>query len=113
MGLFEGIEPRTATILSGASLSNEIDLEGYIPVGIAMPAAWTAANLTFEEGGDGDSYDSAGIELTAVAAVNRHITLDPIEFAGFRSISIRSGTTGVPVNQGGDREVILLVRKLS
>ena len=113
MGLFEGIEPRTATIIAGASLSDAIDLEGYIPVGIVMPAVWTAANITFEEESTFDAYDAAGTELTAIAAASRYIALDPIDFAGFRSIYLRSGTTGVPVNQVAEAEIILLIRKLS
>lgn len=37
---------KTVTIAESGSLSTEVDIEGYKYVGLSMPAAWTAANLT-------------------------------------------------------------------
>jgi len=37
-----------AVILNGASLSGEVDLRGSRLVGAIFPAAWTAANLSFQ-----------------------------------------------------------------
>ena len=107
------LNPHEITILNTDSLSDALDLRGGILQGILMPAVWTAANITFEEESTFDAYDAAGTELTAIAAASRYIALDPIDFAGFRSIYLRSGTTGVPVNQVAEAEIILLIRKLS
>ncbi len=47
-----GLATFTATIPSGQSLSAEVDLGANSLVGIAMPAAWTAADLTFQVSSD-------------------------------------------------------------
>ena len=103
-----------ATILNGAAVSNHINLEGSVLVGIRMPAAWTAANLTFRVSMDDvtflDAYSGAGAEHVVTAAVDRHIWLDPSAFAGYRWLIVRSGTAGTPVNQAGDRLVTLVTR---
>lgn len=104
----------TATIANGASLSGEIDLGSRQLAAIFMPSSWTAANLTFQAsdqtgGTFQDVYDSAGNELTAIAAASRTITDIP-ELGPLRFIKVRSGTSGTPVNQGGARTIILLVK---
>lgn len=104
----------TVTIASGQALSGAIDLLGYNLVGVQMPAAWTAANLTFQGSIDGtnfyDLYDgSAEINLSAAAA-SRYLALTPSQFAGVRYLKVRSGTTGTPVNQAADRSLTLIVR---
>lgn len=108
----------TATIANGASLSGEIDLGDHKILLIYMPAAWTAANLTFQvanvSGGTfQDLYDDGGVEVNVTAAVSRAIGIDlnagPL--AGARFIKIRSGTTGTPVNQGAARSIVLVTKK--
>ena len=68
-----------------SGLSTSIDLVDLIPVGVMMPAAWTAGNLTFQISFDnsdfGDMYDAAGGEYTVTADTNVYIVLDPIDFA--------------------------------
>lgn len=104
----------TATIANAASLSGAIDLAGFSQVGLVMPAAWTAANLTFQGcdtlgGTYQDIYDSAGNELTVIAAASRCIADIP-ELAPFRFIKIRSGTSGTPVSQGASRDIIVVAK---
>lgn len=99
----------TLTIANGTSLSGALDLSisGGPPVGIQMPAAWTAANLTFQVSHDGTTYqnfqDAAGTEIVAVAAASVFIALDPTIWFGVRFLKARSGTAGIPVNQGAER----------
>jgi hypothetical protein len=109
---------RSVTITNGTSLSAEVDLEGMRLVAILMPAAWTAANLTFQGadvtgGAYADAYDDAGAEVSVTAAASRFISLDTraVKIAG-RFIKVRSGTTGVPVNQAADRTLVLILRGL-
>ncbi len=106
------------TIANGTALSAEVDLGGAVLVGIQMPAAWTAANLTFQAaekagGTFNNVYNDAGTELTVTAAAARHILLaSPYALAGMRYLKVRSGTSGVPVNQAADRAMFLLVKYL-
>ncbi len=95
-------------------LTEIIDLAGGTPVAVQMPAAWTAANLTFLAGraeADMDNlYDSAGTEVNVTAAASRYIVLDPQTFHSMRFLRIRSGTAGTPVTQAAARTLYLVVR---
>jgi hypothetical protein len=101
------------TILNGASLSNAVPLYGGLPAVIEMPAAWTAAVLTFQTSGDNTNffnvYDDAGSEVSITTDASRRIRLEPTQWAGISQIKIRSGTAGAAVNQGGDRILYLEV----
>lgn len=104
----------TATISAGGSLSAEVDLNGHQIMAIYMPGTWQAANLTFTasnaSGGTFyDVYDSAGNELVATAAASRVIT-DLPELSPLRFIKVRSGTTGTPVTQAANRNIIFIVK---
>ena len=111
------LSSQEASIANGASLSGAVVLPPaeYL-CGISMPAAWTAANLTFQASFDGttyyDLYDQDGTELNITAAASRHIVLNPDNFWGFKWLKVRSGTTGTPVNQGAARTITLLTRAL-
>lgn len=104
---------QTAVIANGAAVSDAQDLKGSRYISLQMPAAWTAANLTFQGSNDNstfnDIYDSAGNELTATAAASRCITDIP-ELTPFRYIKIRSGTNGTPVNQGAERSIVIILK---
>jgi hypothetical protein len=105
----------TATITNGQSLSGGLNLGGLRLFGIVMPAAWTAANLTFLISPDGgvswnSLFDSNGVELTAAAAASRCITLDPAMLPAAQWLQIRSGTSTTPVTQGADRVLTLILR---
>jgi hypothetical protein len=113
-------EPKTVTVTIAidASLSDEADLEGYTLVGIHMPAAWTAAGLSFQvatiSGGTFcDAYDDAGTEVTVSAAASRYIGLtsaDALCLSAARFLKVRSGTTGTPVNQAAARTITLVLK---
>lgn len=106
-----------ATIANGASLSDAVDLGGKLLGGILMPAAWTAANLTFQASADGvtygNVYDAVGDEYTVTAAASRFIALDPSMFSGAQYVKVRSGTAGSPVNQGAARVIVLSSRDIT
>ena len=120
--IFERVAYATATIANGASLSNAVNLpvKGFLGCrlfGIVMPAAWTAANLTFQVSVDGgttyvDMYDATGDEVEAVASTSRYIALLPDALAAVTKIKIRSGTAATPVNQGGNRTIGLVLRAI-
>lgn len=103
-------ETATATIASGQSLSDVIDLSGRNLTGILLPAAWTAADLTFSVSIDGvtyaDLYDETGeYALVVGASVFSGINIAPL--MGFRYLKVRSGTSASPVNQTADRDLVL------
>jgi hypothetical protein len=101
----------TVNIANGASLSTGYDLGLARAARIAMPATWTAANLTFQASYDNATwnnlYDSYGVEYTVVADASRSIILPISDFLGIRYIKIRSGTSATPVNQGAGRDLIV------
>lgn len=105
----------TTLIANGASLSSSINLTASRLVVITMPAAWTAANLTFQISYDctnyADLYDATGTEYTVTAAASRAILITAADFIGIQCFKIRSGTTGVPVNQAADRTLNLVIMK--
>lgn len=100
----------TATILSGASLSDAVPLMGRNITGILVPSSWTAADITMSVSLDGsvyaDLYDSAG-EVVLTAAASVFIGLNIAQIMGFNYVKLRSGTSGTPVNQGADRSILL------
>lgn len=103
----------TATIANGQSLSGAVDLEGMMPAWAVMPAAWTAAGLTFQGSFDGTNffnlYDlTAEISATSAAA-SVAIQLNEIADLGLHSLKIRSGTAAVPVAQGAERVITLVM----
>lgn len=107
-------QPLDVTISSGAAITSAIDLVGRTLVGIIMPAAWTAASLTFEmsdtaAGTYVDVYDISEAELEITVAASRYLALDPVNFFGVNYLKVRSGTSATPVNQAADRTLTLMI----
>jgi len=98
-------------IASGQSLSAAINLGGRIPCGFFIPAAWTAAGLTFQGSPDGvtfvDVWDATA-EVTVAAVVSRYVSADPLKFYGLNYIKVRSGTGASAVSQAGARVVTIM-----
>ena len=111
---------QVATIANGASQSDVLDLSDYAITSIQMPAAWTAAALTFlacatQIGTYLPVYDDAGTEVTiasAAAVVDRVIVNKAVleQLAGLRFVKIRSGVAATPVNQGAARALVVLLK---
>jgi hypothetical protein len=76
-----------------------------------MPAAWTAANLTFQVSHDGTNffnlYDKDGTEYTVTADASRAIILPLSDWVGIEHLKIRSGTAAAAVNQGAERTIVI------
>ena len=89
-------EAQTVTIAATASLSDAARLpNGHEVVGITMPAAWTAANLTFQASPDGSTfynlYDDEGNEVTVTAAASRRSSMRE-----FVQLPIKTMSIGLP-----------------
>lgn len=107
----------STTIAEGESLSSSVNLgAGYTLVAISMPAAWTAAPLTFQASRYGSTFinlfDADGVEVQVAADANRYIVLDPALWVGVWYLKLRSGTSSVPVAQAAARSPILIVKAL-
>jgi len=108
----------TATIAINESLSGEI----YIPdeatdLKIFMPAAWTAATLTFQgaKAMGGDLYDVYGdsnneITVQAAAGIMIAVDLNKVVLRGIPHLKIRSGTSASAVAQTAARTLTLTFR---
>jgi hypothetical protein len=111
---FIGTKEIVATIAAAASLSDAVDCGGGDILRISMPAAWTDAAITFQvDDGEGtyrDLFMEWGLELGVWADAG-----DSVEtsiFLGLQQINnikVRSGTSGAPVAQAAEREIILVV----
>jgi len=115
MALPIGLEQITATIASGTSLSPATGLGAKTLVGIAMPAGWDAASLTFQISIDGGTtwLEMAAFSAGIVASASNFISVDPTYWRGLNNIKVRSGTSGAAVNQTADRVLTLLVRPIA
>ena len=108
------ISQETVTILSGASLSNALNLDSRNMFGILMPTGWDAAAITFRGSYDGtnfyDLYDDTGTEINFVVAASRYVLVSfPAKFFGLKKLIVRSGTTGAAVNQTANRAIGLIL----
>ena len=103
------------TILTDASLSDAVDLDGGKLEGVIMSAVWTAAGISFEGSYDNVTFYEVGdgtAEVTYVADAGWLIAIPAgvLDGAG-RYLKIRSGTSVAPVVQLlADRVLTLLVR---
>ena len=123
-------------ITNGTALSGYIDIRGFVVVGLVTPAAWTAADITFQScaqaastvpgagitGDPGVFYDlftDQGVEVKIPTAGipiggGRFFAFNSVNFGSGAGLNveylkIRSGVTGVPVNQAADRVVTLVL----
>lgn len=107
---------QSATIAAGTSLSGVIVLSSAFPVALNVPTGWTAANITFRGSIDGgttyaNARTSGGSEITInVSTAGDIYTLNPIDFAAFTHLQIRSGTTVTPVGQVSAASLVLSTR---
>jgi hypothetical protein len=104
----------TATILSGATQSQEIDTQGAAFLGLVLPAAIDSATaITFlVSGTQGSGWqkltDGAGAELTLTVAASLSVAPTSAQaacLAPWRYMKLRLGTQAVPVTATADRMI--------
>ena len=101
------------TILDTESLSEEIDMGGYILLKFVIPSGFPGAFLTFQSSLHGDSdyqnvrFEGAELSLAVVAGENTIIPPD-IALSLYPFIKIRSGTSGSPSVMTSDTEIEIL-----
>lgn len=109
------------TIANGESLSSEADLGPHALVGIRTPAAWTAADITFEASlTSGGTYaplvDFTGTRIrvsNVETAAVRHIAMESVWFGSVQFIKLRSTAAGgvTAENQGAARTITVIARR--
>lgn len=112
-------EPHTqdVTIAISTSLSPVFRIPfGHQLAAILMPAAWTAAGITFNAGYTTAThllYDTAGNELAFTVDAAQYIVIPPDTLNGVHRCKIRSGTQPVPVNQLAARTLTIITRPIA
>src|SRR5436190_3123039 len=90
---------KTATIASGQSLSDAVDMGEGSLAGIVFSDEWTAAGVDFFVSVDNVTYqqlyDVSGLVAltTGAAGADRSVSLDPAAFLGWRYVKVRSSTS--------------------
>jgi hypothetical protein len=110
-----GIDYIPVLIANGTAISAATPLGAKTLVGLSMPAAWTAAGLSFQVSPDGGTtwqelVDTTGAAISFTVAAATFMQVTPSSWRGVNMIKVRSGTSGSPVNQGADRTLTLAVR---
>jgi len=105
-------------IANGASLSDAQQTLGVMGENVIMPAAWTAAGLSFEASETEDGtflplFDALGVEITLTVLANQRMVLPMGLIRSHNWIKLRSGTSAATVNQSAARTVTMLMRDFS
>lgn len=105
----------SVTIASGAAISSVAKIHDNLVLAVIV-AGWTVADMSFQGSVDGtnyyDLYDATGaiIDITPVANAASQIA-DPLSFAPWNFVKVKSVASGVAVNQATSRTVNLLLEE--
>lgn len=103
-------EPTETVIPSGSDTSGNLNAGGRVPSALVMPAAWTAADITFEVSIDGSTWVPVhladGTQYTLTVAASRFVSLTADYFIGAKHVRLVSS-----VNQGADRTMTLMMSR--
>lgn len=111
---------RTAIIAKGESQSTVIPKSGYKNMLIIMPAAWSAADITFLVSNNPTTgfvklvKASDETEITSKASASEAVNMDGTlkeALGACAYVKIRSGTSTVPVNQTSPRTLIVVLSR--
>jgi len=105
----------TPTILSGTALSTPINFCDFVMMQIHIPAVWTAAEIGYYVSPTVDGtyvplFDETGAIIENVTIVVDTAVVSPPRIAGARFVRIWSQSSGIDVNQGADRVLIVVMK---
>lgn len=89
----------TTTIAASGTTSAAVQLGGFVPVGIYLPATFTGTTLTFTACDTvGGTYlvlksTTSGTSLSYTVAQGTYVALDPKDFQGVNFLKLVSGST--------------------
>jgi hypothetical protein len=116
MALDIGFSITSFLIPSGQALSAGVAIGAQRVRGLAIPAAWSPASITFQCSIDGGAtwlefVDQTGSAITVTnSAAGQFVALTEEVWSCANHFKIRSGTLGSPVNQAADRTLQLVLR---
>jgi hypothetical protein len=95
-----------ASIASGGTTSDMVNLMNRRLLAIQLPAAFTGTALTFQASYDGITFatlyiDGADVSLTV--AQGKYVAVDPATFAGVEILKVISGSA-----EGAARSIVLI-----
>jgi len=87
-------------------------LNGFAPVGLRIPAAFTGTTVSFKNalttaGTSNAVYRADGTLYTVTVAQGKDTILNPLDFLWTKFLTVVSGST-----EGADRTVTLIVRDM-
>jgi hypothetical protein len=93
-----------ASIVSGQSLSCQVNIGSWVLCGMVVPSTWTTGSISLQASPDGGTtwaelYNSSGIGIGASSVNGGYVALDATALRGVRSLKVRSGSAASPVNQ--------------
>jgi hypothetical protein len=96
--------PFSAAIASSGNLSSSVHIGDNIILAVVVPANWTTATVTFQGSIDNSTFynlnDDTGTEVSVTVAAGESSQVpDPLIFAPWNYIKVRSGASGSEVNQ--------------
>ena len=105
---------RTCTIPSAQAVSDAIDVRGYSVVGVLLPAAWTAASLTFQGSADGSNFgylsDSTGAEISVASpGATKLVNFSASWFQACGWIRLVSGPNAAVIPQAASRSLVVIL----
>lgn len=118
MALLNAFFTQDVVIASGGTLAAPVvnPPPGYRVAAIILPAAWTAANITFdvaqEEATFVPLYDGDGTEITLTASTSRGVAAASAQLLAllpWRHVKLRSGPVALPVAQGAARTISVVM----
>ncbi|HUC70387.1 MAG TPA: hypothetical protein VMS01_04265 [Stellaceae bacterium] len=110
MSLFTDIEYFTATIQSGQTVSNAVQIGKKTLVGVVTPSGWTTATIAFQASPDAanfypvNNFAFTGV-LSGSITASQFIEIDPTQWRGIDTLKLVSGAS-----QGSTVNVTLVVR---
>ena len=113
------INPYSAIIIAGQSLSGAVPMGADTLAALWMPPAWTPADITFQVSPDGgiswcDLYNQAGspIEVNTPQSGSfiMFSTHASYMWRGINMLKVRSGTASAPVPQAAGATITLIGR---
>lgn len=97
-------------VSESATVSSAIQLDGVVPIGIILPAAFTGTAMKFQFSHDDVTYtalyNTSGTEVSITVGTSRWIGLDKEDFLGAKSIKLVSGST-----EAADRSIIVVLMR--
>lgn len=114
--VFDARDSVNATILSGQTVSDVVDLGGARLVGVITPSSLTGTAMTFQASTASDGtftpvYKTDGTttaQFSITVSTSRWTVIPPEWFAGIRFLKVVSGTA-----EGGNRTITLVLKTSS